>query len=359
MEMALQRHNYRHRDVVNGDKLETSQTCANYPHSKSSDDFTRHESLRRCKSASALLRGASASRRRKIDRGTMGMGVSRWQSADNLTVAADFVYRPLSKVNVLVNGDEAMDDEGDYELLESSSAASESHEDGPDNGEVEGDYGDTGNDDNLNLVTETTNCDSTACDGQHESTENSRCSTTTADTPQLNDIAAVNSNGDCCFVITKFSTLPRAKSRESFTRSGSAVGESCKLSSRSSGEKDVQEVTKLERGTLSDDVAKVKTQKSDKMLFQCTTLPRAASPARSRFSEPHFRHSLRQNIDLSDSPRKCLSERVGSGSGSNNTTVIAPANSGCGESTSGTGKQNVFMAGGGTQNFKINSQNFF
>lgn len=344
MEMALQR-----RDVVNGDKLETSQNCANYPHSKSSDEFTRHESLRRCKSASELLRGASASRRRKIDRGTMGMGVSRWQSADNLTVAADFVYRPLSKVNVLVNGDEAMDDdEGDYELLESSSAASESHEDGPDSGEVEGDYGDTGNDDNLNLVTETTNCDSTARDGQHDSTENSRCSTTTADTPQLNDIAAVNSNGDCCFVITKFSTLPRAKSRESFTRSGSGVGESCKLSSRSSGEKDVQEVTKLERGTLSDDVAKVKTQKSDKMLFQCTTLPKAASPARSRFSEPHFRHSLRQNIDLSDSPRKCLSECVGSGSGSNNTTVTS---SGCGESTSGTGKQKFFLAGGGTQNF--------
>jgi hypothetical protein len=174
----------------------------------------------------------------------------------------------------------------------------------------------------------TNNCDN---DGQHDNTENSRCSTTTTqvDTPQLNGSAV---NDDCYFVIRKFSTLPRVKSRESFTRRENGAGKSRKLSSRSN-ENDEQEVTKLD-DTLSDSVTKV-NKKSDKMLFQCTTLP-----TRSRLSEAHFRQSLRQqSIDLSDNLRKHSSEQCSEGN--NATLIVLPTASGSqAESTSGTGKLN-------------------
>lgn len=316
---------YDSHDAVVVDKHETSQNCANYPHLKSS----RHESLRKWKSNSELL--SRASTHRKINSNTMGNKVSRrWQSADNITVSTeqDFGYRPLSKVNVLVNRDEVMDEEHDYDLLESSSAASETNND-----EEEDTYNGDGRSNNNNLTERfsTTSNDENNYDddGQHNNTENSHRSTTTTtflDTPQLNDTAM---NDDCNFFIRKFSTLPRVKSRESFTRCDNAR-KSCKLSSHS-------EVTKLV-DTLSDCEPKV----NNKMKFQCTTLPKA-NFARSRLSEPHLRHSLREkNIDLSDNLRKHSSEYgCGSLEGNNATLIVLPTASGSRiESTSGTGKLN-------------------
>lgn len=330
------------RDVVSdNDAHETSQNCANYPHLKS-DVVTRHESLKRCKSDSELRGSTEAQINRR-----MGNRVSRWQSADTIITAdsEDFVYRPLSKVNVLVNKSE--EEEGvvdDYELLESSSATEQDDDDNDDeklsiavekrdNG---GDHqGDKCNDNNLpeSLITKTT---VVACDGQHDNTENSRTELSIiklTNTPLLSDsdkaIAAMKN--DC--VIRKFSTLPRAKSRENVALSEIGLRKSCKLSSHSSVNSDVQEMTELVR--RNDTVEK---RKSDKTYFECTTLPKIA---RSRFSEPHFRQSLRHTIDLSvvdDTSRKYLSECSGSNSNAsgNNATPSAPTNRV--ESTSGTGK---------------------
>lgn len=330
-------------EVSDDDKHETSQNCANYPHSRS-DVVTRHESLKRCKSDSEL-RGRTES---KINR-RMGIRVSRWKSADTLiTDSEDFVYRPLSKVNVLVNKCE--EEEGvvdDYELLESSSATEQDDDDDDDeklNIIVErrdngGDHqGDKSNDNNLSesLITKTT---VVACDGRrNDNTENSRTELSIkknlTNTPLLlsdNNKATAAMKNDCA--ITKFSTLPRAKSRENVALSEISFRKSYKLSSKSSVKNNVQEMSELVK--RNDTLSSVEEKrKSDKSYFECTTLPKLA---RSRFSEPTFRQSLRHAIDLSadDTSRKYLSECSGSNASGNNATLSAPTNS---ESTSGTGK---------------------
>lgn len=327
----------------NDDKHETSQNCANYPHSRS-DVVTRHESLRRCKSDSEL-RGRTQV---KINR-RMGIRVSRWKSADTLiTDSEDFVYRPLSKVNVLVNKCE--EEEGvvdNYELLESSSATEQDDDDDDDNDDEKlniiverrdngGDHqSDKSNGNNLseNLIIKTT---VVACDGRHDNTENSRTELSIkklTNTPLFNEnkVTTAAMKNDC--VITKFSTLPRAKSRENVALSEISFRKSCKLSGNSSVKNNVQEMTELVRRNDTS-AAAVEKPKSDKSQFECTTLPKIA---RSRFSEPHFRQSLRHGIDLSvdGTSRKHLSECSGSNASGNNATPSALPNS---ESTSGTGK---------------------
>jgi hypothetical protein len=360
MEMA---HN---RDEVSDNEHETtSQNCANYPHPVLLNEVasSRHESLaRRWKSDSELLFCGSSSScgatNQKINKGRMGIRVSRWQSADNVTVSEteNFVYHPLSKVNVLVNRDEAIDNangEDDYELLESSSACDddeddelevEDEEEGVDYDDLNcgnnNDRGDKSNDNNLSefLVTQKTTMNSD--DGQHDNTENSCCTSNknSTNTPLLNhnDLTTTKtkSNANCqsgC-VIRKFSTLPRAKSRENITRNENGVRKSYKLSSRSN-EIDVQEMMELERRNELDGNCLVmsKRQESDKKIpFKCTT----TSLARSRFSEPpHVLNRLSVVV---------VDQKHSSESSGNNATTNVPtsSSSGSGESTSGTGESN-------------------
>jgi hypothetical protein len=328
---------HNNRDAIGDNEHETSQNCANYPHpnvvaSNNEVSSSRHESLARWKSDSELLLHGSATNR-KINK-RMGIRVSRWQSADNITVtdAQNFVYRPLSKVNVLVNRDEIIDNgEDDYELLESSSADEGNNDDDRYSG------GDKSNDNNLSefLVTQKTTMN---CDGQHDNTENHRCTSTnnSTNTPLLNhnDLATTTANANCQSgsVIRKFSTLPRAKSRENITRNESGVRKSYKLSSRSN-EIDVQEMMELARRSEFDGsnclVSKRRRESDKNIPFECTT----TTTARSRFSEPSpSPHGLnRLSVDQKNSS-EC--------SGNNNAITNVPTGSSL-ESTSGTGELTI------------------
>lgn len=332
------------RDEVGDNEHETtSQNCANYPHpfvaaiNEVASSSRRHESLarRRWKSDSELLLCGSncSATNQKINK-RMGIRVSRWQSADNV-VTENSVYQPLSKVNVLVNRDEAIDSGGedDYELLESTDD-DELEEGGVFNdddlncGGNNNDLADNKSNDN-NLSAQKTTTAMNSYDGQHA---NSRCTSTknnSTNTPLLNhndntSTTTVESNANCqsgC-VIRKFSTLPRVKSRENITRNESGVRKSYKLSSSRSNEIDVQEMTELVRRNELDGNSLVvvsKRQESDNknIPFKCTT------PARSRFSEGLNRLSV-------ENDQKHSSER----SGNNNATGSS------GESTSGTGESN-------------------
>lgn len=305
---------------LNNDKHETShhqENCANYPHHTTNDIIIkRHESLgRRCNSDSELQQLRITGNYRIINSNRrMGIRVSRrWKSVDNVAQRNEefIVYRPLSKVNVLVNENE--DEIEDYELLESSSA--------DDN-------------ENDNIPPETiSNCH---YDGHLNET------TTIEQITPPSLFKTVDNCDD--FVIRKFSTLPRAKSRESIVRCENAFRKSCKLSSlnrsseklREKEEKEEQEKSNVQEMVVASDTSMtVMKRKSDKKLFhESTTLPKQA---RSRLFSEGARRSLRNtnnhiDLQLTDNSSRNYSSNLASG---NNATISTPTNS---EPPSGTGK---------------------
>lgn len=361
-----------------------SQKPINYPHSSQLQAYDAYatakkyeKQFRRCKSCTDIEKQAKINNK-------MGSRVSRSHSCDNVMVnSVSFVYEPLNRKNLLVNQDIVSDndDSDDYKLLDSSS------DDESDNNEFSNvklnisnnddchecpikdsnDINDDSIDDDNGSYERTTNTNknmlSINCDGQqHDNTDENSCTiitkSTNGHTLQLNVNGTVPSSNinDNCSLITKFSTLPRMKAHES-NNNENCVRRSCKVTKKRTdvlNEREIEEVKKpvklenvnnncecsgnssssrtmlniQENNTHHDNVIN-EIQKSDKtndLLFHCTTLPKA----RSRMSEPpHFRHSLRHSIDP-ERPRKCLSEFNASGI---ETTAVN-----CDESTSGAGK---------------------
>jgi hypothetical protein len=242
--------------------------CANYPHSTvaaAAKADKEQQQRKRCKSESDA--GARA----------MGARVSRSRSV------ADVNYEPLAHINLLVNREDEADDE--YELLASS--------------ESEG------------IEMNELNRDGRSID----------CSIITSEQQSSDDHCAA------AVVIRKFSTLPRAKSRETLERRCSFRSKAVVSEEVSRQPAAAAVVEKLENNNTGDDTTMQTTENGDKAnesLFQSTTLPKA----RSRVSDSlhsRRRHSLRHSSSIDR--RKCLSEI-----NSSSSIVIV------GESTSGTGE---------------------
>lgn len=307
---------------------EISQNNANYSRCNSyclnANPIQSRRMLVRCKSDFNIERWTKINNR-------MGVTVSRRsKSSDNISTSTDsFVYEPLNRTVAYIDAE--VSDNDDYKLLDNSTDDNLSSEDND-------------NDNSLNIIA-LSNA-SANCDGHNDNNEQ-KSSCTSIITKSTNEkTAQMNVNVDKCLnvnercaenVIRKFSTLPRLKSRENIARQEDRVRKSCKITTGrvyNTNEDEFQDcrvtIDKSRDSTIdtSDDnnekvILRTENSKSDRMnelTFHSTTLPKA----RSRLSEPQFRHSLRYTID-SDNSRKYLSECNASGSNNNSA-----------ESTSGT-----------------------
>lgn len=259
--------------------------------------------LRKCKSDSNVGR-----RHSEIDR--MGLTISRSKSCDNIETDS-IVYESLTK-NKKVDEKSLCsfgDSDEDYKLLESS------ENDESDSGEEDDDSG---------CVTKTIELDG------HDASPILASNNINNDCMQQTPRAGNEIEND--LLCEKYSTLPRVKfkkgvlDRDRFSRC-SAPYKSFDNRAHCSKEEIMSEFRvvsdgRSETAKVSDTLeAPIQSDKLDNVTssplpsFRSTTLPKT----RSRQSEPHFRHSLRQAIDLT-MPRKHL--RISDASEHN--VVISP-----------------------------------